>query len=131
MHEVRGPKSKFSDTAGFSEKTPKFFFISNFLSKIEVFRTFLKIVSLDLAENPYLDRLDHYLQLSNWSHVQENSSSPLKNYFLFDFFGFLIKKIKKNRKTFIKHFFFAGQVPESSPKCSLYIVLTCGKKSKH
>ena len=57
------------------EKKSQFFFISNFLSKIEVFRTFLKIVSLDLAENPYLDRLDHYLQLSNWLHVPKNFGS--------------------------------------------------------
>ena len=44
----------------------------------EVFWTFLEILSLDLAENPYLDRLDHYLQLSNWSHVQENSKKSPK-----------------------------------------------------
>ena len=45
---------------------------------MRVFGHFLKIVSFDLAENPYLDRLDHYLQLSNWSHVQENSKKSPK-----------------------------------------------------
>ena len=29
----------------------------------------------NLAENPYLDRLDHYLQLSNWLHVPKNFGS--------------------------------------------------------
>ncbi len=39
------------------------FFISNFLSKFEVFLTFLKIATKDLTESPYLDRLNHYLLL--------------------------------------------------------------------
>ena len=83
-----------------------------------------------MAENAYLDRLDHYLQLSNWSHVQENSSSPLKNYFLFDFFGFLIKKKGFSRKTFIKKFFFVGSFCKVFSKGSPDIVLTSGKESK-
>ena len=55
----------------FRKKVPNFFY-KQFLSKIEVFADFLNTGSINLAENPYLDRLDHYLQLSNWSHVQEN-----------------------------------------------------------
>ena len=61
--------------AGFSEKNSQKFFISNFVSKIEVFAHFLKNGSNDLAQTSYLDSLDHYLQLSNWLHVPKNFGS--------------------------------------------------------
>ena len=44
----------------------------------EGFGHLLENGSNDFAETSYLDSLDHYLQLSNWSHVQENASSPPK-----------------------------------------------------
>ena len=47
------------------------------MSKIEVFGHLLENGSNDFAETSYLDSLDHYLQLFNWSYVQENSSWPL------------------------------------------------------
>ena len=55
---------------------PKKFPNSGKLAFLRVFGHLLENGSNDLAETSYLDSLDHYLQLSNWSHVQENSSSP-------------------------------------------------------
>ena len=72
VHHYKGKKL----TRRFFRKKSQFFFISNFVSKIEVFAHFLKNGSNDLAETSYLDSLDHYLQLSNWSYVQENLSLP-------------------------------------------------------
>ena len=71
---------------------------------MRVFGHFLESESSDWAENQYLDRLDHYLQLSNWSHVQENPFSPSKIGPNVEKFGFLIKKLGFSRKTFIKNF---------------------------
>ena len=72
VHHYKGKKR----TRRFFRENSQIFFISNFVSKIEVFRTLMKNGSNDFAETSYLDSLDHYLQLSNWSYVQENSSSP-------------------------------------------------------
>ena len=55
---------------------PRFWGFWGFLGPKSNFWFFLEKDASDLPENPYLDRLDHYLQLSNWSHVQENSSWP-------------------------------------------------------
>ena len=84
VHHYKGKKT----TRRFFRENSQFFFISNFVSKIEVFRTLLKNCSNDLAETSYLDSLDHYLQLSNWSHVQENSSWPFFWPFLAIFWPF-------------------------------------------
>ncbi len=43
---------------------------------LRVFGHFLECEAQDSAEIAYLDSTDHYLQLSNWSHVHENSFSP-------------------------------------------------------
>ena len=50
------------------------FFISNFLSKIEVFRTFLNFFKSDRSDNAYLDRSYQYLQVLYWHQVLENAS---------------------------------------------------------
>ena len=39
---------------------------------LRVFWTFLKNAAKDLAENRYLDRTNHYLQLLYWSSVPKN-----------------------------------------------------------
>ena len=62
-----------------------------FVPFLRVFGHFIQFGSSDLAENRYLERLDHYLQLSNWSHVQENPFSPSKIGPNVENFGFLIK----------------------------------------
>ena len=98
------------------------------MSNIEVFAHFLKNCSNDFAETSYLDSLDHYLQVSNWSHVQENSFSPSKIGPNVENFGFRIKKIGFLRKTFIKKKFFNVSFCKVFLKGSPYIVLTSGKK---
>ena len=90
----------------------------------------LKNGSNDFAKTSYLDSLDHYLQLSNWSYVQENSFKPSKIGPNVENFGFLIKKIGFSRKTFVKKFFFNVSFCKVFLKGSPYIVLTSGKKSK-
>ena len=47
-------------------------FISNFMLFLRVFWTFLKNAARDLAENRYLDRTNHYLQLLYWSSGPKN-----------------------------------------------------------
>ena len=63
LNEVRGPKSKKSDTAGFSKKNLDFGVLGVFMVKNGVFRTFLENGSNDFAHFAYLDRLGRYLQL--------------------------------------------------------------------
>ena len=66
LHEVRGPKSKFGSTAGFSKKNLNFalfgFLWSKWL-KIRLFVNLLKNGSADFAHIAYLDRSHQYLQL--------------------------------------------------------------------
>ena len=60
--------------------------ISNFLSKNQVFRTFLKKFKSDRSDTAYLDRSYQYLQLLYWHQVLEKSSRPSK----MSFFGFIL-----------------------------------------
>ena len=71
-----------------------------------VFGHFIQFGSSDWAENPYLDRLDHYLQLFNWLHVQENSSWPFfwpKMAIFGHFSDFKFDKKGKLTVDYIKH----------------------------
>ena len=61
------------------------FFISNFLSKISVFRHFFKFECLDWSHIAYLDRPYQYLQLLYWHHVRQ--VSQIKQFFI-KFFSF-------------------------------------------
>ena len=66
LHEVRGPKSKFGSTAGFSKKksvSAIFDFLGSKWPKIKVFATLRENGSNDFAHFAYLDRSHQYLQL--------------------------------------------------------------------
>ena len=63
LHAVKGPKSKKTDTAGFSKKNLKYCAFWVFMVKIEVFRTLRENATVDFAHFAYLDRSHQYLQL--------------------------------------------------------------------
>ena len=66
LHEVRGPKSKFGSTAGFSKKNlilAIFDFLGSKWPQIKVFATLRENGSNDFAHFAYLDRSHQYLQL--------------------------------------------------------------------
>ena len=60
-----------------SRTNSEIFFISNFMSKNEVFRHFLENAWKFLAEISYIDSSRHYLQLFYWYQAREISSSPI------------------------------------------------------
>ena len=88
LHEDRGPKSKKSDTVGFSKINLKFCL---FFPLFGVFRTLRENATLDFAHFAYFVRSYRYLQLFYWNQVLEKSVRPSKMIFFgqkFSFFHF-------------------------------------------
>ena len=109
LHEVRGPKSKFGSTAGFSKKKSVlaiFDFLGSKWPKIKVFATLWENGSNDFAHFAYLDRSHQYLQLFYWHQVLEKSSRAFRGHFRSKFWVFS-KKIFSKIEIFQKKIFFS------------------------
>ncbi len=97
----------------------QFFFISNFISKISVFRHFLKKFKSDRSDIAYLDRSYQYLQLFYWHQVLEKSSRAFSGHFRSKFWvfsKFFFEKSKFFKKIFSISRFFSFWVEKMQKK---------------